>query len=212
MRSKVQVVNEHLKNPNFVKTMNKALKEAAERHCKTYGVCLEGIKIQNQSNIIAFEKKPKGSSKIVPYILECMLKDDDISKTQKQYIEQACEQFPEHKIPNNIWNKKLYNTDKLQKIIDSYYNGKRPIDVEKCKSLSDVRKMWKKAKSINSANISFNAKVVLSGRSLYIGKKHYKVEPRDLKGKKVASIRVKTKNKYQWIRLDALLCFLDSGK
>ena len=90
-----------------------------------------------------YKAPPEGSSKIIPKIVEHMLRRGATKKTNKAILEQVRPQFPNHKINANIWHRPLQRWDyaAINILIKDRIGG--DFSVKGCKTLSDIRKLLK---------------------------------------------------------------------
>lgn len=161
-----------------------------------------------KANRIIYKAKPEGSSKIIPAIMEYMLTDDAIGKTNKALVEHVAEGFPEHNIAANIMNKKLqpWAIKKIEKI------AKDRVDVTGCKTLSEIRKRIKAGQRTGHLEYLYSGKIRISKNGVLVGKQLFSIETNKAKDKEYKVVRVNLEGDRYSIRVEAVVALLSAIK
>ena len=153
----------------------------------------------------AYEKKP-GFGSVVPKIVDYMVLLGRAKLTQKTILHEVRKSLPNQVIQDNIWSRPLRRNElnKAQERITG--NMTRPISVDGCKTLSDIKKKLKASLTVKDAAFTAKVAIAIDVSTVVIGKNVYPIQKRKVgKGKyEYPSIRIGTGNKRQWVRVDLL--------
>jgi hypothetical protein len=153
----------------------------------------------------AYENKP-GFGSVVPKIVDYMVILGRAKLTQKAILDEVRKNLPNQVIQNNIWSMPLKRSvlNKAQERITG--NMTRPISVDGCKTLSDIKKKLRASLTVKNAVFTAKVTIAIDADNVVIGKNVYPIQKRQAgKGKyEYPSIRIGTGNKRQWVRVDLL--------
>lgn len=149
--------------------------------------------------------KRTGNSKVVIELADKITYRINQDKTQSELLNEVQTKYPDKKIYASIWQKTL-STPLLKKIKERVKcNGFQSINLNKCNTLSSIRKQILKANMEKQG--SYKTSITITESHLYFDNKSYKIEAKKSGGYEYSIIRVQdpNTNKRVSLRVDALL-------
>ena len=166
-------------------------------------------KYSTRTEIVCRPRGQEGFTEVYPKIVERMFFKKNEGKTQIDILKDVRPLFPKLVIHPGVWQHDIpkWAFDKIDTFIAcSMY----PVDIRKCKTLSQIKKKLDAAIQAKAALRTFKTAVAISRDAIVIGDESYLIEARKVGDYKYRSIRVKTNDgKRSWIRVDALINLLE---
>lgn len=156
-------------------------------------------------SIVCRPKGQAGASKIIPMLGERIFYRSNEGKSRAEITAQVQKELPELKVHAALWNRPLQGWEKKSIAMNS------PFSITKCKTLSDIYRRQQMELATKAAIREYKPKISINKETLTIGQEVYPIQQRRHGKNSSKSIRVKVRGKDQWIRVDALVCLLQSG-
>lgn len=161
--------------------------------------------VDSRVDVLVYNKRPKGHSKVVPDLVKIMLIDDNVNLTLKELLEKVRKEHPKQKLSYNIWHKPLikYQKDAILKVLkDNDY----PVSIMRnCKQLSHVRNKIKlRVNAKNKKRVEFKVNVVMTSSNVIVNDKVYSVTRRGRGNHPYIRVETGKDGKRDWLRADVL--------
>lgn len=158
----------------------------------------------------AYVRNPKGKTKAILRLIDRLIEDKSCSQTNKALLEQVRPEFLDIPLRDNLFSQKLHKA--VLKKIQDQINGNmaNPVSIEKCKTLSDVRKRFKVAYLGKSKTITLKATFIFSKSAVVINGKPYSFTSKKSKGHAYKMIKFKRDGVTYEIRAKALTKLLST--
>ena len=157
---------------------------------------------------IAYVQRKGETTKVIFELAQRMTCPSNRDKTQAKILQDVQSMFPGTQLHNSLWQKQL-PPSLLRKIIPKVNNNlQKPVNLQSCKTLSQIRNKVKASQQIATGKRSFKVEITFTNQSVIIGKESYPLEMRSSN----YCIRVTAKNgKRCWVRVDGLAAALLNG-
>lgn len=154
---------------------------------------------------IAYIQRKGETTKALIELAQRMTYPSNRDKTQANILQDVQSMFPGTQLYNSLWQKPL-PPSLLRKILPKVNNNlPKPINLQGCKTLSQIRKKVQASQQIATGKRSFKVQITFTNESVIIGKESYPLEMRSSN----YCIRITLKNgKRCWVRVDGLAAVL----
>jgi len=157
----------------------------------------------------AYVRNPKGKTKAILRLIDMVIADKSCSQTNKALLEKVRPEFPDLPLRDNLFSQKLHNgvIKQIQNRINS--NMATPLSIDKCKTLSDIRKRFKVAHLGKSIAKTLKPTLTFTKELLVVNGKPFKPHMKKAKGNEYACIKFTVKGETHSIRVKALWLLLN---